>query len=265
MMADISPSVLVIAGSDSSGGAGLQRDLRVLADFGVRAVTALTAVTAQSDHEVTSVLVLPPDIIWDQIKTALRTCSVDAVKIGMLGNAATVEAVADCLGELQGVPIILDPVLMSSSGSLLLDEGGQWAMRSRLFPIITLLTPNIPEAAALLGDDEADSEERMLDQAHRLLNFGPQAVLLKGGHGKGEQSIDLLLEKGMKAIRLAAPRIAVTMRGTGCALSSAIGAAMANKQSLMGSCQVAKAYVLGQMQTGLIQTKCDYTETPRQF
>ena len=173
MMADISPSVLVIAGSDSSGGAGLQRDLRVLADFDVRAVTAVTAITVQSDHEVRSVLILPPDIIRDQIKAALHARPVGAVKIGILGNAATVEAVADCLGELQGIPIILDPVLVSSSGRVLLDEGGRRAMRARLFPIITLLTPNIPEAAALLGDDEADSEEHMLDQANRLLNFGP--------------------------------------------------------------------------------------------
>lgn len=252
MMANPSPAVLVIAGSDSSGGAGLQRDLRVLADFGVRAVTAITAITAQLDHEVRSVLVLPPDIIRDQIKAALRSCSVSAVKIGMLGNAATVEAVADCLGELPGVPIILDPVLVSSSGSVLLDEDGHQAMRARLFQMVTLLTPNIPEAAALLGDDEADSDERLFNQAHRLLNFGPQAVLLKGGHGKGDQSIDLLFEKGMKAIRLAAPRMAVTMRGTGCALSTAVGAAMAYKQPLVNSCQIAKTYVLGQMQIGLI-------------
>ena len=124
-----SPTVLIIAGSDSSGGAGLQRDLRVLADFKVRSVSAITAITAQTDQAVTSVSILSPDIIRDQIRAALATCPVAAVKIGMLGNAATVGVVAECLGTLRGIPIILDPVLSSSSGRVLLDEEGQRTIR----------------------------------------------------------------------------------------------------------------------------------------
>lgn len=201
-----------------------------------------------------SVLILPPDIIRDQIKAALHTCPVGAVKMGMLGNAATVEAVADCLLELPGIPIILDPVLVSSSGMALLDEDGRRAMRSRLFPMVTLLTPNIPEAAALLGDSEAGSEERRLDQASRLLVLGPKAVLLKGGHGRGEHSVDLVVEDGQAPIRLVAPRLPAATRGTGCALSTAIGAAMANKKPVTESCHVAKAYLLRQMQIGLAQS-----------
>ena len=240
-------AVLVIAGSDSSGGAGLQRDLRVLANFKIRAVTAVTAVTAQTDKAVTSVLILPPDIIRDQIKVALQTCPVAAVKIGMLGNAATVGVVAECLAVLQGIPIILDPVLVSSSGHVLLDQCGQEAMCSRLFPMITLLTPNIPEVAKLLGDDVSESEEKILFQARRLLDSGLQAVLVKGGHSTGNQSVDLLFERGKEPLRLAAQRLATTMRGTGCALSSAISAAMADGQTLADSCYTAKAYVLKQI------------------
>ncbi len=226
------PAVLVIAGSDSSGGAGLQRDLRVLGEFGVRAVTAITAVTAQSDKDVKALLVLPPDLIGGQISAALDTCRVGAVKIGMLGDAATVVVVADCLARMPGVPIVLDPVLQSTSGTVLLDSAGQQMMLSRLLPMVTLLTPNLLELAQLFGD-----------RSERILDRGPQAILLKGGHGEGAQSIDLLLEAGREPVELASPRLPVAMRGTGCALSTAIAVELAKGNSLEKSCRVAKDYV----------------------
>ena len=244
-------AVLVIAGSDSSGGAGAQRDLRVLADFGVRAVTALTAVTTQTDHQILSSLIPPPNLIRDQIKAALCMCPIAAVKIGMLGNAATVEAVVNGLDEMRGIPIILDPVLVSSSGASLLDENGQQTMRTRLFPLVALLTPNMPEAAALLGEPPAYNEETMLLQANLLLGLGTKAVLLKGGHGTGNLSVDLLVEEGKKPIRLVAARLPTTMRGTGCALSSAIAAQLAVGKSLAESCQIAKAYLFKKMKISL--------------
>lgn len=250
-----SPTVLIIAGSDSSGGAGLQRDLRVLADFKVRSVSAITAITAQTDQAVTSVSILSPDIIRDQIRAALATCPVAAVKIGMLGNAATVGVVAECLGTLRGIPIILDPVLSSSSGRVLLDEEGQRTIRVALFPMVTLLTPNIPEAAALLGGNALNEE--------CLLNLGPQAVLLKGGHGAENQSIDVLFERGREPIRLLAPRVAASMRGTGCALSTAIAAGLAKGQTLAESCSIAKNYVLDQMQIASANSNPALVSWPR--
>lgn len=245
------PAVLVIAGSDSGAGAGIQRDLRVLAHLGADAVTAITAVTAQSDHRLMSVLMLPPELVRDQIQAALETRPVAAVKIGMLGTRATVETIADCLGGLPGIPLVLDPVLVSSAGSILLDAPGQDAMRDLLFPLAALVTPNIPEAAALLGEALAEGEEQLLDQARRLRDLGSRAVLLKGGHRGGDHAVDFLLEGARDPVRLSAPRLSRTMRGTGCALATAIAASMSAGRTLVEACAGAKAYVLSEMESGL--------------
>ena len=211
------PAVLVIAATDSSGGAGLTRDVRVLSDFSVDALCVVTAVTAQSDKKVTAVHHVPPDVIRDQIAAALVTRQVGAIKIGMLGNRATVEAVVEGLsaggslrgglapggpwpseglsvggsspsgsplreGPSHGVPIVVDPVLVSTSGGVLLDAGGRAALTEALFPLARLVTPNVPEAAALLGEALATDEAGLVQQGRRLLGFGSGAILLKGGH-----------------------------------------------------------------------------------
>lgn len=244
------PAVLVIAATDSSGGAGLVRDVRVLNDFSVDVLCAITAVTAQSDSRVSAVHHVPPAILSAQIQAAFATRPIGAVKVGMLGCRATVEAVVDSLIAESPVPIVLDPVLVASSGAVLLDAEGRAAMRERLFPRVTLVTPNIPEAAALLNEAVATSESALIAQSRRLLELGPQAVLLKGGHSEGEQAIDLLIAANADVQRIVAPRVRGTSRGTGCALASAIAAGLARSASLLDACQEAKRYVSQMLETG---------------
>jgi hydroxymethylpyrimidine/phosphomethylpyrimidine kinase len=236
-------AVLVIAGLDSSGGAGLVRDVHTLAHFGAAALCAVTAVTAQSDAQLRAVHLVPPDLVRAQIEAAVATRAPGAIKIGMLGTRATVLAVAASLATHRPLPLVLDPVLASSSGGELLDAAGQAALRALLLPRTTLLTPNIPEAAALLGAPRARSEEELLRQAEALLALGPQAVLLKGGHGEGALAVDLLLMRAVGVQRLSAPRCDATRRGTGCALSSAIAAGLAVGVELAAACARAKRYV----------------------
>jgi len=235
--------VLVIAGSDSSGGAGLTRDVLTLRRLGAGALCALTAVTAQSDVTVTSIHLVPPQIIRAQIDAAFATLRVRAVKIGMLGTEAAVLAVAAALATHAPVPMVLDPVLAASSGAALLDRQGQAALREVLLPRVTLLTPNIPEAAALLGVASAGSEQELLRQGEALLSVGARAVLLKGGHDSGALATDYLLTPGAAVLRLSAARVARGRRGTGCALSSAIAAGLAAGQQLADACARAKQHV----------------------
>lgn len=237
------PAVLVIAATDSSGGAGLVRDIRVLNDFSVDALCAITAVTAQSDSRVYAVHHVAPEMLRAQIRAAFATRRIGAIKIGMLGCRATVDAVVDSLAAERSVPIVLDPVLVASSGGSLLDTEGCAAMRERLFQQVLLVTPNIPEAAVLTGTAVAASESALIAQAQRLLDLGPQAILLKGGHGDGEQAIDLLISANAGVQRIASPRVRGTSRGTGCALASAIAARLACSATLLDACQEAKRYV----------------------
>lgn len=241
------PAVLVIAGSDSSGGAGIVRDLRVLADLDVEALCAISAVTAQTHGKVAAVHHVPPDLVRAQIRAALESTRVGAIKIGMLGTAATVRAVADTLSRNATIPVVLDPVLLSSSGGVLLDEEGRAEMLARLLPLAAVLTPNIPEAASLCGASPAASPEALLAQARTLLAKGAGAVLLKGGHGEGPQAVDLLLCTDRAPVWLSSPRIGGQCRGTGCALASAIAAGLASGSSVEAACRAAKQYVLSML------------------
>jgi hydroxymethylpyrimidine/phosphomethylpyrimidine kinase len=241
------PAVLVIAGSDSSGGAGIVRDLRALADFGVEALCAITAVTAQTHEHVLSVHHVPQEIVRAQIHSALESRPIAAIKIGMLGTRETVNAVADCLTRQASIPLVLDPVLLSSSGGVLLDEGGRQAMRARLFPLAMLLTPNIPEAASLCGTAPATSPEALIAQARTLRAAGVRAVLLKGGHAEGDEAADLLLTEQDEPKWLSSPRLDSRCRGTGCALASAIAAGLATGASVEPACRSAKRYVLSML------------------
>lgn len=306
------PAVLVIAATDSSGGAGLTRDVRVLSELSVDALCVVTAVTAQTDKKVTAVHYVPPEVIRAQIAAALATRQVGAIKIGMLGNRATVDAVVEGLtaggatpkrlragavvpgklgaasleapalrgGSFHRIPIVVDPVLVSTSGSVLLDAAGQAALTEALFPLATLVTPNVPETAALLGEALAVDEAGLVEQGRRLLEFGSGAILLKGGHpyaGRDDaaDAVDLLISgDGMIAggsddrpptdgrpppsdgrqqadvvhiERIVSKRVAGTSRGTGCALASAIAAGLAAGKPLSEACRAAKHYVLGML------------------
>ncbi|HEV2441961.1 MAG TPA: bifunctional hydroxymethylpyrimidine kinase/phosphomethylpyrimidine kinase [Steroidobacteraceae bacterium] len=250
------PAVLVIAGSDSSGGAGIVRDLKALSDFGCDAACAITAVTAQTHDHVVSVHHVPPEIVRTQIRAALESRAVGAIKIGMLGTGVTVSAVADSLAHSLAhslansvarggpLPIVLDPVLLSSSGGVLLDEEGRAEMRARLFPLATVLTPNIPEAASLCGMPPATTREALLEQARSLLSTGARAVLLKGGHAEGAEAVDLLLTAHGAPQWLSSQRLEARCRGTGCALASAIAAGLASGHSVEEACRRGKRYVL---------------------
>ena len=241
-------AVLVIAGSDCSGGAGLARDLHTLARFGAEAMCAVTAVTVQSDSRVSAVHPLPPQLVRAQIEAALATGRVGAIKIGMLGTGAVALAVAACMPPRERVPMVLDPVLASTSGAALLDARGREALREQLVPRATLVTPNIPEAALLLGIEPATTEEEVLRQAHAWLALGPAAVLIKGGHGSGGEAVDLLVSAQAPPRRLVAVRSARTHRGTGCALASGIAAGLAAGIELGDACARARRHVLELLQ-----------------
>ena len=255
------PAVLVIAATDSSGGAGLTRDVRVLTDFAVDALCVVTAVTAQSDQKVGAVHHVPPEIIHAQITAAFATRQIGAIKIGMLGTQATVEAVVVGLSAAGGIPIVVDPVLVSTSGGVLLDAGGRAALTGSLFPLAALVTPNVPEAAALLGEPVAADEAGLIRQGEKLLDFGSQAILLKGGHpyasgryggrNEGEDAVDLLISgrrpSELSIERIHSKRIVGSSRGTGCALASGIAAGLATGKSLGEACRAAKRYVLGML------------------
>jgi len=227
------------------------RDVQVLSDFATDALCAVTAVTAQSNSQVFDVHQVPPEMIRAQIAAAFATRKVRAVKIGMLGTRAAIEALIESLPPRGSIPIVLDPVLAASSGAMLLDAGGFEAMREDLIPRATLVTPNVPEAAALLGEDLATSETELIAQAQRLLALGPEAVLLKGGHATGDEAVDWLVSRSHPVKRLAAQRFQVTRRGTGCALASAIAAGLAAGVPLSEACGRAKEYVATLLQETL--------------
>ena len=241
-------AVLVIAGVDSSGGAGLSRDVHTLARLGAEALCAVTAVTVQTDARVEAVELMAPALVRAQIAAALATGRVRAIKIGMLGARATVEAVAAGLPARAAVPMVLDPVLASTSGGALLDEAGREALCALLVPRATVLTPNIPEAAELLGAPPACCEEELIAQAHALCALGAAAVLMKGGHAAGPLATDLLVSREAGVRRFAAPRSGVRHRGTGCALAAGIAAGLAANMELGAACARAKRHVIELLQ-----------------
>lgn len=244
-------AVLVIAGTDSSGGAGLVRDVATLMHFGLEARCAVTAVTAQSAAGVVAVHVVPEATVRAQISAALAGGGVGAIKVGMLAREATVVAVADSVAAGATMPLVLDPVLAASAGGELLDARGRRALLARLVPRATLLTPNIPEAAALLGTHPARSQQEQVTQARALCTLGAAAVLLKGGHAQGPTAIDCLVTRDGGGVRtFSAVRSAARRRGTGCTLASGIAAGLAAGLPLEAACERAKHYVTALLQPG---------------
>ena len=234
---------LTIAGSDSSGGAGIQADLKTFAALGVYGASAITALTAQNTQGVEAVLVVPPDFVARQIKVVARDLTIGAVKIGMLATSGIIETVAGALETLPGVPVVLDPVMVAASGDVLLDEDAIDTLRTVLLPRATLVTPNLPEAAKLLGEAEAKDERAMSEQATTLRRLGAKAVLIKGGHAEGDRAVDLLVDDEGE-LRLEAARVKTrNTHGTGCTLSSAVAAELAKGASLREAAARAKAYV----------------------
>lgn len=239
----MTPIALTIAGSDSSAGAGIQADLKTFAALGVYGASAIAALTAQNTEGVEAVLVVPPDFVARQIRVVARDLDIRAIKIGMLATCEVIEAVAAELSALPAVPVVLDPVMLAASGDVLLDEDAIETLRKTLLPRATVLTPNLPEAAKLLGQPEAKDEAEMCAQAEALRRLGTEAVLIKGGHADGPEAVDLLIDREGE-LRLAAPRVGTkNTHGTGCTLSSAIAAELAKGASLREAVRHAKAYV----------------------
>lgn len=237
------PIALTIAGSDSSGGAGIQADLKTFAACGVYGASAITALTAQNTTGVTGIHDVPADFITAQIDAVFSDLDVKAVKIGMVARREAIEAIVAGLGRWAPKHVIVDPVMVATSGDRLLSPDAIDALRTKLFPRASLITPNLPEAAALLNESIAESGQDIEQQGRRLLAMGCPAVLIKGGHGHGPESTDYLIDASA-VIRLAAPRIATgNTHGTGCSLSSAIAAGLAKGHTLERSVRDAKAYI----------------------
>jgi hydroxymethylpyrimidine/phosphomethylpyrimidine kinase len=235
---------LTIAGSDSSGGAGIQADLKTFAAFGVYGASVVTALTAQNTQGVASVHVVPADFVSAQMDAVFADLDVKAVKIGMVAQLATSDAIVAGLERWKAQHVVLDPVMVATSGDRLLAADAVEALRRKLIPRALLITPNLPEAAALLDEPVASSEAAIEGQGKRLLSMGCRAVLIKGGHGKGTESIDYLFGDNGSTVALAAPRIATkNTHGTGCSLSSAIAAGLAKGESLENAVRQAKTWV----------------------
>lgn len=235
---------LTIAGSDPGGGAGIQADLKTFAAFGVYGASAITAITVQNTLGVEAVAPLAADLVIAQIEASAGDLSIDAAKIGMLATAAIVEGVAAAIAELELPLIVLDPVLMSSSGERLLDSDGVQALISELLPRARVVTPNIPEAEALSGVRIASPEDARR-AARRLHEMGASAVIITGGHGGGTEVVDLLFD-GHQFQEFSAPRIeGPHTHGTGCTFSSAVAACLALGETLPDAARRAQLYVGG--------------------
>ena len=239
----MTPVALTIAGSDSSGGAGIQADLKTFAALGVYGASVITALTAQNTLRVSGIHQVPAEFVTAQIDAVFSDLAVGAVKIGMVAQLDNIDAIAAGLKRWSPKHVVLDPVMVATSGDRLLASEAIEALRSKLIPCASIITPNLPEAAALLGEPVAESEAAVEHQGKRLLAMGCRAVLIKGGHGEGAESIDYLIDpQGTRA--LAAPRVATkNTHGTGCSLSSAIAAGLAKGEGLETAVGNAKAWI----------------------
>ena len=242
--------LLIVAGSDSGGGAGIQADIKTATMHGVFAMTAVTAITVQDTRGVHGVHVIPDEVIADQMVACLIDIGADAVKTGMLHSAGTIETVARVLAKHAGdVPMVVDPVMVAKGGARLIDETAVAAMKAHLFPRAAVITPNLPEAAALLDMDDIADVAGMEAAGRALLDFGPRAVLMKGGHLPGDKVTDLLITRaGMS--RYDGPRIESRhTHGTGCTMASAIASGLAQGLALSDAVAAARAYVTRAIET----------------
>ena len=246
-MPRIVPAVLSIAGSDSGGGAGIQADLKAFARCGVHGMTAITALTAQNTEGVTGVHPVPGEFIVEQVRAVADDIGVDAVKIGMLGTAATVEAVAAALDLLDpATPIVIDPVMVAESGAVLLDDPARAALVERLLPRATVITPNLPEARVLAGDDAPEDVEALARALHAL---GPGAVVVTGGHR--DEATDVFFDGETIALIPGLRHDDGSSHGSGCTHSSALAAHLALGRSPLEAARAAKAIAAAAVRDGL--------------
>ncbi|MDR2354054.1 MAG: bifunctional hydroxymethylpyrimidine kinase/phosphomethylpyrimidine kinase [Deltaproteobacteria bacterium] len=241
---------LTIASSDSGAGAGIQADLKTFSALGVYGLTAIAGITAQNTQTVNAAFYLPPALLTAQLEAVFADFEIKAIKIGLLGTASNTEAVGDFLKTRPRIPIIVDPVMVSASGHVFLDDSAIQAL-TKLFEIADLITPNLPEATHISGS-QINTEEDYFKAAEKILDLGPRAVLIKGGHSKGTTSSDLLCIKGEKPQLFPAQKLASTNdHGTGCSLSSAIAAFLARGETLINATEKAKKYVYEAISQGL--------------
>jgi hydroxymethylpyrimidine/phosphomethylpyrimidine kinase len=240
------PTVLSIAGSDSGGGAGIQADLKAFAACGVYGTTAITAITAQNTVGVSAVEAISPAMIVAQVRAVVEDIDVGAVKIGMLGTAQTVEAVVEALDLVGEAPVVVDPVMVAESGAVLLDDQARSLLVERLLPLASVVTPNIPEARALTGAGEQESQE---DLAREVLALGPQAVVVTGGHSEGV--VDVYFD-GVEAAAIEGERHADgAAHGSGCTHSSALASMLALGQKPLQAAEAARRIAAESIRTGL--------------
>ncbi|MEM6628292.1 MAG: bifunctional hydroxymethylpyrimidine kinase/phosphomethylpyrimidine kinase [Bacteroidota bacterium] len=247
------PKVLTIAGSDSGGGAGIQADLKTYAALGCYGMSALTAITAQNTQGVLGIHAIPPLMIGQQIQAVLEDIGTDAIKIGMLHDEDTIYAVQQSLqiNAKRWNWLVLDPVMVATSGDRLIKKEAEAFLVERLFPIASVITPNLPEAELLLGR-QISSSDQMLQAAKELLELGPHSVLLKGGHLEEEELVDIFLVKNeSKPLILKTSKIHTSnIHGTGCTLSSAIAAHLALGNSLRDSVSLAHGFLQQAIEAG---------------
>lgn len=240
----MTPIAVTIAGSDSSGGAGIQADLKTFAALRVYGASVITALTAQNTIGVQGIHDVPADFVLAQIESVFSDLAVRAVKIGMLSQVETIVAVAEGLKRYAGnIPIVLDPVMVATSGDRLITDEAVEALRRHLLPLADVVTPNLPELGCLIGEPTAPNENAAVAQGRRLLALGARAALIKGGHADGSESIDHLMGAYGTMRRFAATRIETrNSHGTGCTLSSAVAAGLARGFPLADSVAQAKRY-----------------------
>jgi len=238
----IKSKILIIAGSDSSGGAGIQADIKTVTALGSYAMTAVTAVTAQNTISVKKITPIPTKNVQKQITTILDDIGVDGVKIGMLHNASIIKCVYSILKKYKLKNIVLDPVMVSKGGTKLINNSSIKHLKKLLLPLSNLVTPNIPEAETLTGYSISNKED-MIKAAKKILNMGSKNVLLKGGHLKSKMICDILATK--KGIKVFSKRKIKTKNthGTGCTLSSALATCLSQKKNIVKSCKISLRYV----------------------
>ena len=242
--------VLIVAGSDSGGGAGIQADIKTVTALGGYAMTAITALTAQNTLDVSAIHEVPPAFVAEQIEVVLGDLGADCVKIGMLHRSDVIEAVASALAEhAAGLPVVVDPVMVAKGGARLLEDDAVAALTEKLVPMATLLTPNLPEAAAMAGHP-VETSEQAAEAALQLALLGADAVLMKGGHGEGDSVRDVLLHEGGQTEVFEGPRIESRhTHGTGCTLASACATGLAQGLGLVQAVARARAYVVEAIRT----------------
>ncbi|HVM35768.1 MAG TPA: bifunctional hydroxymethylpyrimidine kinase/phosphomethylpyrimidine kinase [Actinomycetota bacterium] len=245
------PRVLTIAGSDSGGGAGIQADLKTFFALGCHGMSAITALTAQNTMGVTGIHAVPADFVAEQIDAVATDIGIDAAKTGMLASSDIIEAVADSIRANNIGNLVIDPVFVAKSRDWLLDKSAVETLKHRLFPLATLVTPNLFEAAGLTGSEEARGLRDMRMQAEEMVKIGAPAVLVKGGHLPGDLAVDLFFD-GDEFVEVAGPRFETTdTHGTGCTLAAAIAASLAHGAPLRRAVEAGKEFVSGAIARGL--------------